>query len=75
MLVFLRGEMTTHTARDKITIFIRGANASSRRVSRKSITISAMNNAKTSLEIEGHHYSDSDWSKIMYLAEQLEKVI
>jgi hypothetical protein len=34
-----------------------------------------MNNAKISLEIEGHHYSDSDWLKIMEIADQLENVI
>lgn len=67
--------MTTHTARDKITIFIRGKDGGSRVVSRSSIALSAMKNAKVSLEIEGRYYSDSDWSKIMHIADQLEKVI
>ncbi|HEJ7999505.1 TPA: hypothetical protein SMI16_004980 [Serratia liquefaciens] len=71
--------MTTRSARgntsSNVIVYIRGPNAHSRTVSRRSIAESAMNNAKISLEIEGHHYSDPDWSKIMKIADQLEKVI
>ncbi|AKG71376.1 hypothetical protein WN53_20855 [Serratia fonticola] len=71
--------MSTRPARgsssDKVTVYIRGLNAGSRSVSRRSIEESAMNNAKTSFEIEGHRYSDSDWSKIMRIADQLDAVI
>lgn len=45
------------------------------KVSRRSIAESAMKNAKISYEIDGHRYSDDDWSKIMYIADQLEAVI
>ncbi len=71
--------MATRSARGNasgnVTVYIRGSNAGSRTVSRRSIAESAMNNAKASLEIEGRRYSDSDWSKIMSIAEQLEAVI
>lgn len=71
--------MSTRPARgrssSKVTVYIRGSNASSRSVSRRSIEESAMNNAKTSFEIEGHRYSDSDWSKIMRIANLLDAVI
>lgn len=58
-----------------VTVKIRGGRCGSRNVSRRSITTSAMNNAKTSFEIEGHSYSNSDWSKIMRIADRLEAVI
>ncbi|OAD97821.1 hypothetical protein [Pantoea sp. OXWO6B1] len=58
-----------------VTVKIRGGKSGSRNVSRRSIAKSAMDNAKTSFEIEGHHYSNSDWSKIMRIADQLEDVI
>lgn len=60
---------------DNVTVYIRGLNACSRIVSRRSIVQSAMNNAKISFEIEGHRCNDSDWSKIMRIADQLEAVI
>ncbi|CAI2024828.1 Uncharacterised protein [Serratia fonticola] len=60
---------------DNVTVYIRGSNAGSHIVSRRSIEESAMNNARISVEIEGRRYSDSDWSKIMSIAEQLEAVI
>lgn len=59
----------------RITVYIHGSNAGSRKVSRRSIAESAMKNAKISYEIDGHRYSDDDWSKIMYIADQLEAVI
>lgn len=58
-----------------VTVFIRGTNAGSRVVKRCDIADSAMNNARTSFEIEGHRYRDADWSKIMKIADQLEAVI
>lgn len=59
-----------------VTVVIRGRDSGSRSsVSRRSITTSAMSNAKTSFEIEGHRYSDADWSKIMKIADQLDDVI
>ncbi|HDL7313832.1 TPA: hypothetical protein U5E38_004208 [Yersinia enterocolitica] len=71
--------MTTRTTRndasDNVTVIIRGGKSGSRSVSRRSIAQSAMSNAKTSFEIEGHRYSDADWSKIMRIADQLEAVI
>lgn len=71
--------MTTRSTRcdatGNVTVIIRGGKSDSRRVSRHSIAQSAMNNAKTSFEIEGHRYSDADWSKIMRIADQLEAVI
>ncbi|MFS7193673.1 hypothetical protein AB6864_14370 [Serratia proteamaculans] len=71
--------MTTRSVRNNtsgnVIVYIRGPNGGPRTVSRRSIAESAMNNAKTSLEIEGHRYSDSDWSKIMKIADQLENVI
>lgn len=66
---------TRGNAARKVTVYIRGSNAGSRIVSRSSIARSAMSNAKTSLEIEGHRYKRSDWSKIMVIADQLETVI
>ncbi|EEV5627109.1 hypothetical protein ACEOS4_005110 [Escherichia coli] len=60
---------------DTVTVYIRGGKASSRKVSRHSITQSAMNNAKTSFEIEGHRFHDSDWLKIVTIADQLDNVI
>lgn len=62
-------------ATDTVTVIIRGRKSGSRRVSRSSIAQSAMNNAKTSFEIEGHRYSEADWSKILRIADQLEAVI
>ncbi|WP_447887369.1 hypothetical protein [Serratia fonticola] len=71
--------MTTRSVPGKasrnVTVYIRGAKAGSRSVSRRSIAESAMSNAKTSFEIEGHRYSKSDWSKIMKIADELEAVI
>ncbi|HHQ6632590.1 TPA: hypothetical protein ACSTL1_004110 [Serratia fonticola] len=65
--------MTTRSAQGNasrnVIVYIRGSNVGSRTVSHRSIAESAMNNARTSPEIEGHHCSDSDWSKIMQLAE------
>jgi len=58
-----------------VTVKIRGGKSGSRNVSRRSIAKSAMDNAKTSFEIEGHRYRNSDWSKIMRIAGQLEAVI
>lgn len=66
---------THNDATGTVTVIIRGGKSGSRNVSIRSITQSAMNNAKTSFEIEGHHYSDADWSKIMRIADQLEAVI
>ncbi len=60
---------------ETVTVKIRGGRSGSHNVSRRSIAQSAMNNAKTSFEIEGHRYSNSDWSKIMRIAGQLEAVI
>ena len=65
-----QGDVTSN-----VTVKIRGGRCGSRSVSRRSITNSAMNNAKTSFEIEGHSYSNSDWSKIMRIADRLEAVI
>ncbi len=62
-------------ASSEVTVFIRGTNASSRVVNRRDIARSAMNNARTSFEIEGHRYRDSDWTKIMRIADQLDAVI
>lgn len=62
-------------ASSKVTVYIRGANAGSKVVKRSDITRSAMNNARTSFEIEGHHYRDSDWLKIMRIADELAAVI
>ena len=71
--------MTTRTTHNNapgdVTVYIRGGKSGSRSVSRSSITQSAMSNARTSFEIEGHRYSESDWSKIMQIADQLEAVI
>ncbi|ENP9363641.1 hypothetical protein ACENH5_000546 [Escherichia albertii] len=71
--------MTTRATRGDATgtvkVVIRGGKSGSRNVSIRSITQSAMSNAKTSFEIEGHCYSDADWSKIMHIADQLEAVI
>jgi len=58
-----------------VSVAIRGGKACTRTVTRRSIIESAMNNAKTSFEIEGHRYSKSDWSKIMHIASELESVI
>ncbi|WP_430690591.1 hypothetical protein [Klebsiella quasipneumoniae] len=66
---------TRRDAKGNVTVVIRGGNSGSRSVSRRSIAQSAMSNAKISFEIEGHRYSDSDWSKIMHIADQLEAVI
>lgn len=67
--------MKNSSTSKSVTVYIRGKNAGSRTMSRKAIARSAMNNAKTSFEIEGHRYSNSDWSKIMKIADQLEAVI
>ncbi|MDR7342417.1 hypothetical protein J2X14_000805 [Pantoea alhagi] len=71
--------MATRSARNdasgNVTVFIRGGKSGSHRVSRRAIAQSAMLNARTSFEIEGHRYNDNDWSKIMHIADQLEAVI
>lgn len=66
---------TKSDASGNVTVIIRGGKSGSRSVGRRSIAQSAMSNAKTSFEIEGHRYSDADWSKIMQIADQLEAVI
>lgn len=66
---------TRSDASANVTVIIRGGKSGSRTVNRRSIVQSAMSNARTSFEIEGHHYSDADWSKIMLIADQLEEVI
>lgn len=66
---------TKRDASGNVTVIIRGGKSGSRSVSRRSIVKSAMSNAKTSFEIEGHSYSDADWLKIMRIADQLEAVI
>lgn len=58
-----------------VTVKIRGGKSGSHNVSRRAIAKSAMDNAKISFEIEGHRYRNSDWSKIMRIASQLEAVI
>lgn len=58
-----------------VTVYIHGSNTGSRKVSRRSIAESAMKNAKISFEIDGYRYSNSDWSKIMRLVDELEAVI
>ncbi|ARA21126.1 MULTISPECIES: hypothetical protein [Proteus] len=67
--------MKNSSTSKSVTVYIRGKKAGSRTMSRKAIAHSAMNNAKASFEIEGHRYSNSDWSKIMKIADQLEAVI
>lgn len=67
--------MKTSSTSKNVTVYIRGKNTNSRTVSRKAIARSAMNNAKTSFEIEGRRYSNSDWFKIIKIADQLEAVI
>lgn len=66
---------TKSDAAGNVTVIFRGGKSGSLSVSRQAIAQSAMKNARTSFEIEGHHYSDADWSKIMLIADQLDAVI
>jgi len=61
--------------RGRVLVSVRGGKSHTRTANRRAIVESAMKNAKTSFEIEGHRYRQSDWSKIMHIASELESVI
>ncbi len=71
----MANQSTRNDVTGTVTVKIRGGRSGSQNVSRRSIMQSAMRNAKISFEIEGHRYSNSDWSKIMRIASRLEAVI